>query len=89
MPGRLSKPRLRGVAGIRHGDRPGGSRGGDPSAELALGRAAAGGAAVDGAMVTDAALDGDETARGVLALAGRRIGVALASPPTRSTPRRW
>jgi glucokinase len=45
----------------------------------ALGRALAGGADLDGTLVTDAALEGDETARGVLALAGRRIGVALSS----------
>jgi glucokinase len=44
-----------------------------------LGRALAAGEAIDGALVTDAARDGDETAREVLALAGRRIGVALAS----------
>ncbi len=47
--------------------------------DSALGPRAAGGAELDGAMVTDAALEGDETARGVLALAGRRIGVALSS----------
>ncbi len=47
--------------------------------DSALGRAVAGGAELDGAMVTDAALDGDETARDVLSLAGRRIGVALSS----------
>ncbi len=47
--------------------------------DSALGRAVAGGAELDGALVTDAALDGDETARDVVALAGRRIGVALAS----------
>jgi glucokinase len=47
--------------------------------DSALGRALAGGADLDGTLVTDAALEGDETARGVLALAGRRIGVALSS----------
>ena len=47
--------------------------------ESALGRALAGGEALDGALVTDAALEGDETAREVLALVGRRIGVALSS----------
>jgi glucokinase len=47
--------------------------------DSALGRAAARGEAVDGRLVTDAALDGDETARGVIALTGRRIGVALSS----------
>jgi glucokinase len=47
--------------------------------DSALGRALAGGAELDGTLVTDAALEGDETARGVLALAGRRIGVALSS----------
>jgi glucokinase len=49
------------------------------SPESALGRALAGGEVVDGALVTDAALAGDETARDVVALAGRRIGVALSS----------
>jgi glucokinase len=45
----------------------------------ALGRALAGGAVLDGKAVTDAALAGDETARAVLELIGRRIGVALSS----------
>jgi glucokinase len=49
------------------------------SPESALGRALAGGEVVDGALVTDAALAGDETALDVVALAGRRIGVALSS----------
>jgi glucokinase len=49
------------------------------SPESALGRALAAGEVVDGALVTDAALAGDETARAVVALAGRRIGVALSS----------
>ncbi len=47
--------------------------------ESALGRALAGGEELDGALVTDAALEGDETAREVMALVGRRIGVALSS----------
>jgi glucokinase len=47
--------------------------------DSALGRAVAGGGEVDGSMVTDAALDGDQTARQVVALVGRRIGVALSS----------
>jgi glucokinase len=45
----------------------------------ALGRALAGGERLDGALVTDAALDGDEAAREVIALVGRRIGIALSS----------
>jgi len=49
------------------------------SPDSALGRALAGGEPVDGTLVTDAALGGDETAREVVALAGRRIGVALSS----------
>ncbi|MGH2966450.1 MAG: ROK family protein [Solirubrobacterales bacterium] len=49
------------------------------SPESALGRALAGGEVLDGALVTDVALAGDETARDVVALAGRRIGVALSS----------
>ena len=47
--------------------------------DSALGRALAGGVELDGKQVTDAALAGDETARGVLELIGRRIGVALSS----------
>ena len=47
--------------------------------DSALGRALAGGENLDGALVTDAALAGDEAAREVLALVGRRIGVALSS----------
>jgi glucokinase len=47
--------------------------------DSALGRAMADGATLDGALVTDAALAGDETARAVLELVGRRIGVALSS----------
>jgi glucokinase len=44
-----------------------------------LGRALAGGATLDGKEVTDAALDGDPIAIGVLEKVGRRLGVALAS----------
>ncbi len=47
--------------------------------DSALGRAVARGEPLDGARVTDAALAGDPMAREVLALVGRRIGVALAS----------
>jgi glucokinase len=49
------------------------------SPDSALGRALADGRSLDGRQVTDAALDGDETAREVIALVGRRIGVALSS----------
>jgi glucokinase len=49
------------------------------SPESALGRALARGEALDGVLVTNAALEGDEAAREVLALVGRRIGVALSS----------
>ncbi len=52
---------------------------GERSPDSALGRALAAGEDLDGALVTDAALAGDETAREVLALVGRRIGVALSS----------
>jgi glucokinase len=45
----------------------------------ALGKLLAGGEQIDGKAVTDAALAGDEVAVGVLALIGRRLGVALAS----------
>jgi glucokinase len=47
--------------------------------DSALGRALAGGVTVDGKEVTDAALEGDPIAIGVLEKAGRRLGVALAS----------
>jgi glucokinase len=47
--------------------------------ESALGRALAEGAQLDGKEVTDAALAGDQTARGVLELVGRRLGVAFSS----------
>jgi glucokinase len=47
--------------------------------DSALGRARGAGEKVDGTLVTEAALDGDETAREVVALVGRRIGVALSS----------
>jgi glucokinase len=47
--------------------------------DSALGRARAAGEAVDGTLVTEAALEGDETAREVIALVGRRSGVALSS----------
>jgi glucokinase len=47
--------------------------------ESALGRALEEDAALDGKEVTDAALAGDETARGVLEIIGRRLGVAFSS----------
>jgi glucokinase len=47
--------------------------------DSALGKVLAGGGEIDGKAVTDAALAGDETAVGVVALTGRRLGVALAS----------
>jgi len=47
--------------------------------ESALGRMLAEGRPVDGEAVTDAALAGDETSREVVALIGRRLGVAFAS----------
>jgi glucokinase len=47
--------------------------------DSALGRIAAAGEPIDGKAVTDAALDGDEVALGVVREAGRHIGVALAS----------
>ncbi len=47
--------------------------------DSALGRALADGVELDGKQVTDAALAGDETARGVLDLIGRRLGVAFSS----------
>jgi glucokinase len=45
----------------------------------ALGRAAAGGRAVTGSLVTELAHDGDAAARQVLELVGRRLGVGIAS----------
>jgi glucokinase len=47
--------------------------------DSALGRALAGGATLDGKEVTDAAIQGDPIAIGVLDKVGRRLGVALAS----------
>jgi glucokinase len=47
--------------------------------ESMLGRALAEGREISGQTVTDAALAGDETAREVVALIGRRLGVAFAS----------
>jgi glucokinase len=47
--------------------------------DSALGRARATGEEVDGTLVTEAALEGDDAAREVIALVGRRIGVALSS----------
>jgi glucokinase len=47
--------------------------------DSALGRALADGVTVDGKEVTDAALEGDPIAIGVVEQAGRRLGVALAS----------
>jgi glucokinase len=47
--------------------------------DSALGRAAASGREVTGALVTELAHDGDETSREVLALIGRRLGVGIAS----------
>jgi glucokinase len=47
--------------------------------DSALGRALAKGVQLDGKEVTDAALEGDPTARGVLELVGRRLGVAFSS----------
>jgi glucokinase len=47
--------------------------------DSALGRALADGVQLDGKEVTDAALAGDETARGVLEEIGKRLGVAFSS----------
>ena len=47
--------------------------------DSALGRLAARGAEIDGRAVTEAALEGDETAIGVVALIGHRLGAALTS----------
>jgi glucokinase len=47
--------------------------------ESALGKLHAEGVQIDGRVVTDAALDGDQVAREVVALIGRRLGVALSS----------
>jgi glucokinase len=44
-----------------------------------LGRALAKGVQLDGKKVTDAALEGDATARGVMELVGRRLGVAFST----------
>jgi glucokinase len=47
--------------------------------DSALGKLLADGAEIDGRAVTDAALEGDEVARDMVALIGQRIGVALSS----------
>jgi len=47
--------------------------------DSALGRAVSEGASLDGKEVTDAALEGDPVAVGVLETIGRRLGVALSS----------
>jgi glucokinase len=47
--------------------------------ESILGRARAEGHEIDGRVVTDAALAGDQTAREVVALIGRRLGAAFSS----------
>jgi glucokinase len=47
--------------------------------DSALGRILAGGGTVDGTVVTEAAIDGDETAIGVFELIGSRLGVACSS----------
>jgi glucokinase len=47
--------------------------------DSALGRLLAAGEAVDGKVVTDAAIDGDATAIGVFELIGSRLGVACSS----------
>ena len=47
--------------------------------DSALGQALAGGQPIDGAAVTEAAHAGDEVARDVVALIGRRLGAALTS----------
>jgi glucokinase len=52
---------------------------GESSPDSALGRALAEGKEVDGVLVTEAALAGDETAIGVFELIGSRLGVACAS----------
>jgi glucokinase len=49
------------------------------SPSSALGRALAAGRTITGALVTELAHDGDDRAREVLALTGRRLGVGLAS----------
>ena len=48
---------------------------------------AASGREVTGALVTELAHDGDEVAREVLALIGRRLGVGSRTSSTCSTPR--
>lgn len=47
--------------------------------DSALGRLLAAGTEIDGRAVTDVALEGDAVARDVVALIGRRLGVALSS----------
>jgi glucokinase len=51
----------------------------ESAADSALGEALADGKEIDGRVITEAALAGDETARGVFELIGSRLGVACAS----------
>lgn len=51
---------------------------GERAPDSALGRLAASGEELTGRSVTSAAIDGDEVAREVVALAGRRLGAALS-----------
>ncbi|HET7416676.1 MAG TPA: ROK family protein [Solirubrobacterales bacterium] len=52
---------------------------GESTADSALGKALAEGKEIDGRVVTEAAVAGDETARGVFELIGSRLGVACSS----------
>jgi glucokinase len=52
---------------------------GESTAESALGKALAEGKEIDGRAVTEAAVAGDETAKGVFELIGSRLGVACSS----------
>ena len=79
LPGQLPRPRLRrdlasGTALGREG-RVAAER--EP--ESVLGAMLAAGETIDGKAVTEAALSGDATARGVFDLVGSRLGVALTS----------
>lgn len=56
-----------------------GRRAAEQAPESALGKALSSGEEIDGRLVTEAALDGDELAVGAVELVGRRLGAAMSS----------
>ena len=79
LPGELPRPRLRRGARLRHRARPRGRRRRSATPTPPSASCSPTGQPVDGKAVTEAALEGDETAIEVFDLIGSRLGVALAS----------